>query len=602
MRAVTLMGERGALGLIRLRVKPTLSSLFLVGKKKRFHLWLLRRCTRVRTRHSLNHCWEVTSGLSLFLLTIGVPVVQTTQQHVMSNSRSPLQPARERMTDKERQDRGVVRGEDSDRLIPPSHFVHDKMAEPVVIRADLLTVEKQNLPLYIELQHSNTQSQPNPPSHASSPTPVPAVCLADEWQLSPSPLTPSVTSSSDDYFGNHLNDRVIIGKHFQPSFSLYSVTSDCYTIQCSSQTPVSSYDHQLASLDQPSAASPKRSHNQTTQFDDLLSTKRLCVELSASHHLQHKKAVEHESVALQAQCPLLSSELVEDFSASTVNVGSQVMGGLDGSELGLAMNSSNRQASETSGSEKAGVGEQAFTRQQVALQPSTPQQTLVSTSSSPASSVPFEPLSSSSVLTTFSSSGSSYFDHPSSLSDLTNHVLPSDTKGEGKRLLKRILADRKRRSKIADELKHLRSLIGLHGNNTSDQTSVIISSVDLVQQLVNERGALKDQLRTVSDERVGLEREQQLAIDRQRQIAAVLSPSLLTTLMAAADKPISPDLSALLHHLRNILTPVLGSGRSDSETDNNGGGVAGEQEQLLLSQYFLHTLKLLTNLPHNNHA
>jgi len=175
--------------------------------------------------------------------------------------------------------------------------------------------------------------------------------------------------------------------------------------------------------------------------------------------------------------------------------------------------------------------------------------------------------------------------------------------------MKRRLTDKQRRAKIKDGLEHLRSLVALHGNASSDQASIVNSSVDLVQQLVNEREGLKVQLRKVGDERVELEREQQLAIDKQRLAAAVLPSSLpsAATGSAANDKSASPDLSVLLHHLSNILTPVLGSGRSESDSQTGSGGsvgagAGGGLEHLVLSQYFLHTLKLLTNLPRNNTA
>ena len=82
--------------------------------------------------------------------------------------------------------------------------------------------------------------------------------------------------------------------------------------------------------------------------------------------------------------------------------------------------------------------------------------------------------------------------------------------------MKRRLTDKQRRAKIKDGLEHLRSLVALHGNASSDQASIVNSSVDLVQQLVDERDGLKHELRQANDERVEIEREQQLAMDKQR--------------------------------------------------------------------------------------
>ena len=460
------------------------------------------------------------------------------------------------------------------------------------------------------------ESQPHPPSYASYATSFPIISLADNMQLNSSSRSPPVTSS-DDYLRNFLNDRVITNKHFQPSFSVYSGTSDYFTIQ-SSPPPLfpSSNKHELASSDQSFAASHKRSHHQHSVFDDMPFNKRLIVELSASSHLQHKKAGEHQSVPLRAQYPPLSRELADEFFASNLNVSSGVMGGLDDSELGLAINTASRQANETSGNEKAQqVTEQAQTGPQAVLprvgvtpqlrilspEPQTSQQPQVSTSSSTMPSVPFELSSLSSVQSTFSSSDSFPSDNSFSLSNLINRLLPPDTEGEGKQRMRRRLTDKQRRAKIKSGLENLRSLIALYGNASSDQASIVSSSVGLIQQLVNEREDLKHQLRKVSDERVELEREQ-LAIDKQRLAAVVLPVSLPSATAAAEDKQSPRDLSVLLHHLSNILTPILGFGWSDSESNINDGGVAGGLEHLVLSQYFLHTLKLLTNRPRSNRA
>ena len=496
--------------------------------------------------------------------------------------------------------------------------------EQVFTRADLLAAEKQQLRLLIE-QQNNPHSHSDPSAYASYAPPFPIISLADDWQLNASPLPPPVTSASDDYFSNFLNDDVTNNnnhnnnnKQYQPSFASYSVTSDYYNNHSSPSppSPTSSFSDKLVSYDQPFTNSLKRAHRQSEVSDDLPPSKRLTVELPASAHLQHKKAGVQQGVALQAQYPLLSSELVDGFFASNVNVSSGVMGGLDDSELGLT--AILRQDSETSTVEKAKSVEQERSEPQIilpddaetpqlpilSLEPQTSQQSDASTSSSTAPSVAFEPASLSSVLSTFSSSASSLLDNPSSLSNLTNRFLPSDHRGEGQRRMKRRLTDKQRRAKIKDGLEHLRSLVALHGNASSDQASIVNSSVDLVQQLVNEREDLKLQLRQASDERVELDREQQLAINKQRLAAAVLPPSLPTSAAAAAltDQSASPDLSVLLHHLSNILSPVLGAGGNRSESENKPAvtGTAGGLEHLVLSQYFLHTLKLLTNLPRNN--
>ena len=516
------------------------------------------------------------------------------------------------------------------------------MAETVFTRADLLAAEKQQLRLLIEQQH-NPQSHAHPSSYASYAPPFPIISLSDDWQLNASPQPPIVSSTlADDYFNNYLNEDAATNnnsnKHLYPasSFSHYSATSDYNSTQPSPSPPSpSSYHDKLASYDQFTTSLKRPHHHTTTASDELPASKRLSVELPASAYMQHKKAGGQQSVALQAQYPLLSSELIDGFFTSNVNVGSGVMGGLDDSELGLGLSTVSRQASELSNSssnQKLKAVEETLNEPQIvlptaevspslpllSLEPQTSQLSQVSSSSSIAPSIPFQPSSLSSVLSDLSSSSvSSPFDNPSSLSNLANRLLPPDHKGEGQRRMKRRLTDKQRRAKIKDGLEHLRSLVALHGNASSDQASIVNSSVDLVQQLVDERESLKHQLRKAGDERVELEREQQLAIDKQRLAAAVLPSSQLTPAAAASastDKAASPDLSVLLHHLSNILSPVLGGGaaaggRADSSDSSQStatttaaatGGAAGGLEHLVLSQYFLHTLKLLTNLPRNN--
>ena len=479
------------------------------------------------------------------------------------------------------------------------------MTEAVYSHADLLAAEKQQLRLLIEQQQkSNLHSS----SYASYAPPFPIISLADDWQLNVSPQPPAVSSTTDDYFTNYLSDDVANSKLHHSSFPHYSATSDYYPtaqLPTSPSTP-STYNDKLASYEPPLTASLKRTHHQSSVSDELPPSKRLTVELPVSSYSHLKKAGGPHNAVLQAQYPLLSSELVDGFFASNVNVSSGVMGGLDDSELGLT--STSRQASDISFSEKIKLKEEPIEEQVVLpsggetsrlpkllleLQTSAHSQASTGSSSAPVS--PFEP-------STFSSSPtspvSSSLLNPSSLS---NRMLPSDHRGEGQRRMKRRLTDKQRRAKIKDGLEHLRSLVALHGNASSDQASIVNSSVDLVQQLVNEREDLKHQLRKAGDERVEIEREQQIAIDKQRLAAVLPAPLPSSTAAVSADKAASPDLSVLLHHLSNILTPVLGAGRGESEAQAPAAaGPVGGLEHLVLSQYFLHTLKLLTNLPRNN--
>ena len=496
------------------------------------------------------------------------------------------------------------------------------MTETVFTRADLLAAEKQQMRLLKEQQH-DPHSQSQHSSFASYAPPFPIISLADDWQLNASPLPPPASSSpaADDFFTSHyLGDDANNSKHFpSSSFSNYSATSDLYPSHAAHSTASSnaSFADKLALYDQPFTASLKRSHSESEESNVLPPSKRLTVELPAPAHSQHKKAGGQQSAALQAQYPLLSSELVDGFFASNVNVGSGVMGGLDDSELGLTLHSLSRQATETSSAEKAAEFERAETQivlPELSLQPQTSQQSEASVSSSTAPSVSFVPSSLSSVLSTLSSSASSPLSNPSSLSNLTNRVLPASTKGEGQRRMKRRLTDKQRRAKIKDGLEQLRSLVALHGNASSDQASIVNSSVDLVQQLVDERDELNTQLRRCGDERAELDREQQLALDKQRLAAAVLpnaSAASLSAVTGLADGAASPDLSVLLHHLSNILSPVLGGGGGAVASGGGGNGeagagagvaAAGGLESLVLSQYFLHTLKLLTNMPRNTNA
>ena len=331
--------------------------------------------------------------------------------------------------------------------------------EAVFTRADLLAAEKQQLRLLIEQQHNNPHLHQQQSSYTSYAPPFPIISLADDWHRDASPLPPTTSSavsslpSSDDFFSNYLNDDVHSnsGKHYpSSSFSNFSVTSDYYNTHPSPSpspsppSPSSSYNDKLT-YDQPFTTSLKRSHNQLTTADELPPTKRLTVELPSSAYSQfNKKAGGQQSAMIQAQYPLLSSELVDGFFASNVNVSNGVMGGLDDSELGLTFSSMSRQASEESNIEKAQLSQQLQLQAEpqvtlpaqeitpqlprLSLEPQTSQQSVVSNSSSTAPSIPFVTSSISSVLSTFSSSASSPFDNPSSLSNLTNRLLPPDVR------------------------------------------------------------------------------------------------------------------------------------------------------------------------------
>jgi hypothetical protein len=77
-----------------------------------------------------------------------------------------------------------------------------------------------------------------------------------------------------------------------------------------------------------------------------------------------------------------------------------------------------------------------------------------------------------------------------------SHIQPLDslhsvTVGGKKLRKKHIVTDRQRRAKIKDGMEQLRSLLSSHGSFTTDQVSIMMASVSLIQKLREEVTALK---------------------------------------------------------------------------------------------------------------
>ena len=421
-----------------------------------------------------------------------------------------------------------------------SSFVADSALTHSALRA----AEAQQLRLLLEQQQQGLQSR------ASSFAPLfPAMVSNDEWYGSGSPL---LAQSQEEDLSRYFVDE----PSSQPTYFPYPSTSP----------PPSLPFHSIPSL--------KRAAPFPDSFDAPL--KR--------HHSDAKL-----ETTLASQYPLLSSDVVDGLFAGLVGMQSHgVLGGLDDSELGVGLGPVPQQGRQLS----LGEGRDTHLRISPPVSSASTLSTL-SNGSSPIlpSTLPALALPMPLMLRGLSSSVSQPTSAASvgSPSQSSSSQQPTEPEGrrEGVRRAKRRLTDKQRRAKIKEGLEQLRALVALHGNNSSDQASIVNSSVELLQQLVDEREALRTAVRRLRDDRAEAEREQ--AMQAQQRQQSQPQPQLSDTTTQANIR--------LLQQLQHLVAQGGIGG---------GGGVKGEAEapatgleQVILSQYFLQTLQLLSKLPRN---
>ena len=437
--------------------------------------------------------------------------------------------------------------------------------------SELRAVEKQQLRLLLEQQQSAQPSASSPLQ--SYATPYPIMSLSDDWYqatTSTSPLPPPMSSQDDD-------------------FSSFLATDDPSSLKLSSFT--SSFP---SSPPYPTPSPPP--FLPFSSFSSSSITKRSAplpdsLEQPSKRHAADAKKLSSSS-SFHAHYPLLSREVVDGFFSGAVGMGAGVMGGLDDAELGLALSSPKNQ--QVTVKEEEGASPQPT----LPLPPHQRLSSITSLSSNhslpslslpPILTAPLPPFALSSVLSHLTSSASSVTD-AASLS--TPRFDEPDHRGEGVRRAKRRLTDKQRRAKIKDGLEQLRSLVASHGNVSSDQASIVQSSVELVEQLVEEREGLRTALRRVREERLEMEREQQAQLLQKQRLQAQQQPQQANQ---QADGN-APNLSVLLQHLQSLVsTGTAGAAVAGAEQDSPAA--AGGLDSVILSKYFLQTLQLLSQLP-----
>ena len=438
--------------------------------------------------------------------------------------------------------------------------------------AELRAVEKQQLRLLLEQQQRAQPSASPSSSFSSYATPYPIMNLSDDWYQSSSsgstsPLPPLLASQPDEL--SFLDDEV---SHKLSSFTPSFPSSPPFP----TLSPPPYLSSSISSSSIPNSTTTHISTKRAAPTPDTLDP------LIKRHQPDVKKLSSYSS--LSAHYPLLSSEVVDGFFAGAVGMSGGVMGGLDDAELGLALASP--KVKQQPPDEDVPSPTTLPTPQRL-----TSVTSALSTGSLPSLSLPpvsvslLPPLALSSVLSHFTSASSE--DDNQSLS--TRFDEP-DTRGEGVRRAKRRLTDKQRRAKIKDGLEQLRSLVASHGNVSSDQASIVQSSVELVQQLVLEREGLRGALRRVREERMEMEREQQVMLAQKQRlaVAAAAAPQSQQG-SAAGDGKATPNLSLLLQHLQSLVA----AGGASEDTDSPAPGL----DHVVLSQYFLQTLQLLSKLP-----
>ena len=422
---------------------------------------------------------------------------------------------------------------------------------------DLRSVEAQQLRLLLEQQY-------NPPrpsssfSHSYLATSLPAMNLSDSWYGgNANYLRLPVPSADDDLSSFFTEDALALPSYPFLPFSTSPPSSPTLHPVPTSKRLASFLDP----LDPP--AKRRRSDGKPT------------------------------SPSSSAQYPLLSTEVVDGLYAGTIGMSNGVMGGVDDSELGVGPGSLDRLHSLGKVSDK---------------EPGQSPLYAVSSSASVVSSGSFVSAPSLGLSKAFGSpklpsalsllpSTSSVTDSPSSAAS-TQAPLETGGRHEGVRRAKRRLTDKQRRAKIKEGLEQLKVLVALHGNNSSDQASIVNSSVDLVQQLVDERDGLKAAVRRVREERAEQAREQALVADRQRLASLAAAAQASGGQMGEG----AGQVGQLLQQLQSMMVAgVLGgrgnAGQAGQAVGGEADGRASGLEQVILSQYFLQTLQLLSKLP-----
>ena len=149
----------------------------------------------------------------------------------------------------------------------------------------------------------------------------------------------------------------------------------------------------------------------------------------------------------------------------------------------------------------------------------------------------------------------------------------------GKKLRKKhIVTDRQRRAKIKDGMEQLRSLLSSQGSFTTDQVSIMMASVQLIQKLREELSALKshtDQMRAELDQYKG-----QFGAISGVSSSQEASAAMLSALGIDAEQLAALGAAGALAPL-SLITPESGDAASGDATmadkgeDSNGGSEDG---------------------------
>jgi hypothetical protein len=201
-------------------------------------------------------------------------------------------------------------------------------------------------------------------------------------------------------------------------------------------------------------------------------------EPSKSKKLRSSKGNEYGA---QAQNTTMSLDAIEGFYMAQVNMASGVLGGLDDDELGLNLDSGNN---DPIFSNSLYLNSNAFV-EEVLPSSAAPDSVPVPQSSPTALPTPIV----NSLVQTQVVAG-----NEAGAANVENRLIDDDNESEDERRAKRRLTDKSRRAKIKDGLDQLRTLATLSGNQSTDQASVVMSSVHLLKQLVKQRQDLKSEL------------------------------------------------------------------------------------------------------------
>lgn len=186
-------------------------------------------------------------------------------------------------------------------------------------------------------------------------------------------------------------------------------------------------------------------------------------------------------------------------------------------------------------------------------------------------------------------------------------------KGEGHRRLKRRLTDKQRRAKIKDGLEHLRSLVHMHGDSSTDQASVVQSSISLIKQLVQQSSNMKNDLNKLKEEGVGISIQLQAQIHAAQSLNHTFNQPINQPVNpAAAQQPVRRPLqreqslqsnqvdahnqaiNQATSQAQSLLSMLSAQSNNQSTQPNTQ---AGTVDNMLLSSYLLQTIQILNQLP-----